>query len=144
MITRPILPRRRAARGFTLVEVATAVAVVGILAAAALPALHSPLTKSRRADAVEALIAVQTAQARHHADRGLYALDLGGLPGTGRLSIQGWYEISLQIEGPEHWRALARARAGGPQASDRDCLVLTLEVREGFVTQGPNPRCWNQ
>ena len=139
-----MLADRRRRGGFTMVEVATTTAVAGILAAAALPALHSPLAKTRRADAVEALLAVQSAQARHHADSGLYALDIAGLPGTGRQSNQGWYEISLQVEGPEHWRALARARADGPQASDRECLVLTLEVRQGFVTQGPSPRCWNR
>jgi type IV pilus assembly protein PilE len=133
-------PRRR---GFTLVEVAATTAVAAALAAAALPALHSPLAKSRRADAVQALLQIQAAQARHHADSGLYALDLGGLPGTGRRSEQGWYELSMEVQGPEHWRAVARARADGPQASDRDCQVLTLEAREGFVTQGPSPRCWN-
>lgn len=134
---------RHPPRGVTLVEIATTAALASLLAAAALPALQSPLAKSRRADATEALLAIQAAQARHHADSGLYALDLSGLPGTGRRSAQGWYELTLEVSGPEHWRAVARARADSPQASDRDCTEISLEVREGFVVQGPNPRCWN-
>lgn len=136
-------PHAPSARGVTLVEVTAALAAVSVLAAAALPALNTPLAKSRRADATEALLAIQLAQARHHADSGQYALDLAGLPGAARRSSQGWYELRLEVQGPEHWRAVARARADSPQAGDRECQEITLEVREGFVVQGPNPRCWS-
>lgn len=132
-----------AQHGYTLTEVAIVCALVGILASIALPSWRARELQAGRLDAVAALTRVQAAQERHRADHGLYAPQLSALriaPG----SAQGRYALSMELTGPEAYRAEARVREDGPQAADRDCAALTLEVRSGFAQAGPSARCWTR
>lgn len=132
-----------AQHGFTLTEVAIVCAIVGILASIALPSWRGRELQAGRLDAVDALTRLQTAQERHRADHGLYAPQLSSLR-LAPTSAQGRYQLSLELTGPEAYRASAQAREGGPQAADRDCATLTLDVRSGFAQAGPSARCWNR
>lgn len=145
MPARPGPGRHPFRHGFTLVEVAVTCAIAGLLLALAWPSLRPAQLHSGRADAVHALLRLEHAQARHHALHGLYAADLQALGGAAAtVSPQGHYAIALDAAGGDSWRAHAQARAGSPQAADRDCATLSIEVRRGFATLGPSPRCWNR
>lgn len=132
-----------AQHGFTLTELAIVCAIVGILATIALPSWRARELQAGRLDAVDALTRLQTAQERHRADHGLYAPQLAALR-IAPTSAQGRYALALELTGPDAYRASASARADGPQAADRDCSVLTVEVRSGFAQAGPSARCWNR
>jgi type IV pilus assembly protein PilE len=67
--------------GVTLIEVMVVVAIVGMLAAIAIPAYNDYITRSRRSDAFTALETVRAAQEMFRAERGLYQPVLGSLPG---------------------------------------------------------------
>ena len=137
----------RASRGagFTLVEVAIVLVVVTLLASVAWPSVQAHLVKSRRSDAVAALMRVQWAQEQYRAHHGLYASQLQHLqPQGGSLSAEGLYAIALRPAGPDGYLATARARPERGQAGDRDCLELTLDVHEGRASPGPTLRCWNR
>ncbi len=131
--------------GFTLVEVATVCAVVGVLAAVAVPGWQQHLAQGRRADAVAALTLVQQAQEQHRSAHGLYAHELSALHGvpTGA-TPQGFYTLALQSTGAEAYRATARPSVGSPQLRDSACPELTLDVNQGFARLGPQRRCWNR
>ena len=131
--------------GFTLVEVATVCAVVGVLAAVAVPSWQQQLAQGRRADAVEALTRVQQAQEQYRSAHGLYAHELSALRGvpTGA-TTQGFYTLALQSTGAEAYRATARPSVGSPQLRDNACAELTLDVNQGFARMGPQRRCWNR
>ncbi len=136
--------RRAAGRGFTLVEVMAVCAVAAVLAGVALPAYRGQLLRSGRGDAVEALTRVQLIQERFHAQQGVYADSLLRLPGAPQgLSAQGRYQLHLAAA-DGGYRVVARPVPGSPQAGDNDCPELTLDVRLGFSSIGPDARCWNR
>jgi type IV pilus assembly protein PilE len=134
---------RRAARGFTLVDLAVVSAIVGVLASVAMPSYQTQIAKGRRTDAIAALTRVQVEQEQFRAHHGSYALALTGLKGgSGALSPGGHYDI-----------ALISAHAGGfiARASPRDaslreggCAELTVTVVDGQAVFGPSARCWNR
>ena len=128
--------------GFTLIEMLVVMVLLAIVAAAALPSFRGQQLRMARLDGVQALSAVQHAQERHRALHGLYAPDLAALRGVAGISAAGRYTLALAGSGADGYRATAAAR--GLQLEDRDCPLLSLEVRLGFAQQGPAARCWNR
>lgn len=85
----------RGKEGVTLIEVMVVVAIVGILAAIAIPAYNDYITRSRRSDAFTALGTVRAAQEMYRAERGLYQTALGSLPGCSANMAGDNYTIAL-------------------------------------------------
>jgi len=137
--------RTRRSPGFTLVELCVVLAVAGVLASIAWPSYQAQLQRSRRADAVAALLRLQLAQESFRAHHGLYAAQLGALVGASSArSGEGLYDIELRGSGGDRYEARATARAGSLAAGDAGCSVLSLQVREGLAEFAPSPRCWNR
>ncbi len=75
---------RTASRGFTLVELAVVVAIIGILAVLAVAGYRRLVTSSHTTEATEMVNAIKVAQETYHAETGQYAnisasLGLGSL-----------------------------------------------------------------
>ena len=65
--------------GFTLVELAVVVVIIGVLAAFAVPRFLASVERSKAAEAFNFLSSVQAAQERYHARQGTYADELTDL-----------------------------------------------------------------
>lgn len=140
--------------GFTLIELMITVALVGILAAIALPNFLESIRKGRRSDAVAALQQVQQAQERYRANNPAYTTDLGRL-GVGATSPDRHYTIAVSGASATGYVATATVAAGSPQASDSRCAVLRLSQAGGTTSYastranavedtGTRNPCWNR
>lgn len=137
-------PARRA-RGFSMVEMAVAAAIVGIVVALAWPSHQDQLMRARRLDAVAALTRLQFAQERHRERTGRYTPELAKLTGSAHpRSPEGLYELAVLDTDGTSVTLSARPRSGGPQAADRECAEITLRLNRGLADSGPSQRCWNR
>jgi type IV pilus assembly protein PilE len=142
-------PSRRA--GFTLIELMIGVALASVLAAVAYPSFRDQIDRSRRADAIEALIGAQMAQERWRANQAAYG-SLGEI-GVAAVTGAGHYTLEVTAAGASGYELLASAR--GTQHADAECRHLRLSmIGANFVyASGPdaaatnppatNRRCWS-
>lgn len=130
--------------GFTLIEVMIVVAIVGILAAVAIPSYLDSLRKSRRSDATTSLTRIQLAQETYRLNHATYGniTDLG----IGTSSSDGYYTLNITGNNATAYTATATAVSGKSQASDTTvCRTLTLTVTNGGNTVGnTDASCWSK
>ena len=131
--------RRHLQSGFTLGELMIVIAIMGVLAAIALPIYTNQTVKARRTEGTEALLTVAEAQERHFAERQKYTTDMTSAPpiGLGFTSNplpspeKGYYNVTVAAATADCpiatcFKLTATPAAGGPQVSDG---VLTLDSR---------------
>ncbi|MGE3349749.1 MAG: type IV pilin protein [Ramlibacter sp.] len=84
-------------KGFTLIELMVAVAVVGILAAIAYPSYQNAMVKNRRAAAQAFLADVAQRQQLFLTDNRSYASAISGLNATTPSDVSKYYNVSLEV-----------------------------------------------
>lgn len=141
---------RRRAAGFTLIETLAAVSIAGVLASIAYPSFEAPIQKARRTDALVALMQLQMAEERWHANHRRYAT----LAELGAASTSANRHYTMQVVSADEEGFALRATATGLQARDEGCRYLMLSVSGANVVQASGPtaeaanpatanrRCW--
>lgn len=139
--------RQQQSSGFTLIELLIVVAIIGIIAAIAVPSYSSYLTDARRSDAIGFLAEAAGEQIRYFSDNNQYADDMKEL-GYGDAATfdtpEGYYTVSVTNPGGAGTFVLtATPVAGGKQASDTQCKAFTINDRGVRKNEGgTNTNCW--
>jgi type IV pilus assembly protein PilE len=116
-------PRSLKTAGFSLIELVTVVAIVGILASVALPSYQRYVLKSHRADAMQALTEGQAILERCYAQSFSYVAACATAPATA--SPAGFYTIAWSNKTATSYTLTATAT--GNQAKDTTCNTMSID-----------------
>ena len=148
-------------RGFTLIELMIVVAVIGVLAAIAIPSYSRYVLRANRADARNAMQAVAQRMEQNYNLTGTYASTPDGTAiGTGTLTTWGMNQIPLSGDakynisfaaGPTATSYTVQATPANGQVNDTDCGTLLLDNRNikgalGVLNNRATATltCWNR
>ena len=139
----------RRCRGFSLLELLITLGIVAILLTVALPAYQSSVIKSRRSDAMAALVEAAGRQEQWRFAAGRYTDDLLelGYAEDPMTSDEGHYRITADTCGGDSLASCflltATPAPGSPQSNDGRCATLTLDARGARGATGTDPAgCW--
>jgi type IV pilus assembly protein PilE len=134
-----------AARGWTLIELLIAMAVLSLLLTIAVPSYREALRKGRRVDAATALFKIQLDQERYRAAHRHYAEGLTALGWTDDAAATpgGYYRVGLETvaDTRTQFRARAVPRPDTDQIHDR-CGTLVLDQDGPDLSDPAQAGCW--
>lgn len=131
--------------GFTLIELMVVVAIIGILAAVAIPAYTDYVLKGKRSDAKAELLKAQIAQEKYRASHTGYGtlIELGSSTDTTYTSPGGYYTIGISGT-PDATTYIVTAAPKSPFA-DATCGTFAIN-QDGPDYSGSNAdaTCWDK
>jgi type IV pilus assembly protein PilE len=133
---------RSRVRGFSLIELVITLAIVAILATITVPSFNGLLAKSRRSDAISALLQIQLAQERRRADSFSYTADLAVLGWDPPESKQGYYRLHVDHAGTNGF--LVTAQPTGVQQHDGCGVFAVDENGPAFHDSFADRDCWRR
>jgi type IV pilus assembly protein PilE len=151
-----VKPAKRAAAGFSLIELMATVLIVGILMAIAVPSYSNHIRKSRRTEAKTALLDLAGREERYYnAQNNAYtavAANLG-YAAAGATTVMtnfsvgsGYYLVTVTASAAGTFPATysITATPTGTQAADTTCTSFTVDQTGQQTAAGPGgATCWN-
>ena len=129
-------------RGFTVVELIIAIAIIGILAAIAIPSYQEHLKKGRRADAQQFLSQVAQRQQQYLMDARVYAGTLAELSMDTAVpsGVSKFYTLAVALNGPPPgFTVTATPIAGTAQDGDGTLVIDNNGNKTRDYGSGPKP-----
>lgn len=138
-------------KGFSLVELMIAVAIIGILAGIALPSYQDHIKKTRRQDAEAALLQFRQAMEKFYANRFTYLGAAVSPTNKAPAIFPQWTPLDTPAGGTKYYNLTIdsasatsftlKATATGSQVGE-DCGDLTLSSNGTKSATGSGTDCW--
>ncbi len=129
-------------KGFSLIEVMIAIAIVAITAVVAIQLFSAQARKGRRIDGINTLLAISLAEERYRNNNTQYGT-LAQVYNSVSTSTEGYY--TLAITNVTATSYTITATGVGDQANDTEgataCSPLSFAVSNGTTTKSPS-NCW--
>jgi len=106
-----MLRKAKDQKGFTLVELAIVIVIIGVLASFGVPRFRDAVERSKAGEAMNYLSAVRASQERYHAREATYAADLT--------------DLDIAIPAPKYFTVAAVAAGSTSDIEDSWSLTLT-------------------
>jgi type IV pilus assembly protein PilE len=135
-------------KGFTLIELMIVIAILGVIAAIALPSFLEQIRKARRSDAKQALFDVAAKLEQYYQDNKGYPtasnMALLGYGGATFTSLEEYYTISFKVDPTvTTYTIQAVPVVGKGQDEDAYCTSFTLtHLGEKTATGTLGDNCW--
>jgi type IV pilus assembly protein PilE len=126
-------------KGFTLIEIVTVIAILGIVAAIAIPSYNKMIMKGRRSDAKVTLMKISQQLERCFTEHSAYTVAAGCKDYNNTASDEGYYTITA-AQAATTYALTAKPKTGTAQVNDTDCAQFTLN--QTGVKGATTNYCW--
>jgi type IV pilus assembly protein PilE len=136
-------------RGVTLFELLVVLVIIGVIAAFAMPAYRRYVQRVHRAEAMTALLQLQSAEESYYLRHDNFTADIAAPPpaglGLSPTSASNKYVLSVALAADgQSFIATATPLPGGGQESDLECLAFSVDARGRRAVSGAGnaQTCW--